>query len=214
MRGEIELYAILDRAVSRGRDLREVLEAVIAGGCRMVQLREKEWPIRRLLPLAQELRDRARSSGVTFIVNDRLDAALAIEADGLHVGQDDLPAPIARRLLKPGTLLGVSSHSLEQARQAQADGADYVAVGSIYPTGTKPESQLVGVDLVRQVRPHLHVPLVAIGGITTRNVGEVIRAGADGVAVLSAICAAPDPAQAARDFLAAIEAAKGQRTPS
>jgi len=212
-RGEIELYAILDRAVSRGRDLREILEAVIAGGCRMVQFREKEGSIRALLPLGRELRDRARSAGVTFIVNDRLDAALALEADGLHIGQDDLPAPIARRLLEPGMLLGVSNHSLEQARQAQADGADYVAVGSIYPTGTKPEFQLVGVELVRQVRPHLRVPLVAIGGITTRNVGEVIRAGADGVAVISAICGAPDPAQATRDFLAGIKAAKRPRTP-
>ncbi len=214
MRGEIELYAILDRAVSRGRDLRDILEAVIAGGCRMVQLREKEWSIRRLLPLARELRDRALSAVVTFIVNDRLESSLAIEADGLHVGQDDLPAPVARRLLKPGMLLGVSSHSLEQARQAQSDGADYVAVGSIYPTGTKPEFQLVGIELVHQVRPHLRVPLVAIGGITTRNAGELIRAGADGVAVISAICAAPDPAQDARDFLAGIRAAKRQRTPS
>lgn len=207
---QIDLYAILDRAVSRGRDLREILDAVIAGGCRMVQLREKDWSTRQLLPLAQELRNRAREAGITFIVNDRLDLALAIEADGLHVGQDDLPASIARRLLMPGMILGVSSHSLEQAQQAQAEGADYVAVGSIYPTGTKPEFQLVGVALLRQVRPLIRVPLVAIGGITTRNVGEVIRAGADGVAVISALCASPDPAQAARDFRAGIKAAKGR----
>lgn len=203
-----ELYAILDRAASRGRNLREILDAVIAGGCRMIQLREKEWSTRQLLPLAQELRARARSAGVTFIVNDRFDLALAIDADGLHVGQDDLPAPVARRLLKPGMILGVSSHSLEQARQAQADGADYVAVGSIYPTGTKPEFQLVGLALLREVRPHIRAPLVAIGGITADNVGEVIRAGADGVAVISAVCGAPDPAQAAREFIARIRAAK------
>jgi len=206
----MELYAILDRTASRGPDLREILEAVITGGCQVVQLREKEWSTRQLLPLAQELRDRARNAGVTFIVNDRLDVALAVEADGLHVGQDDLPAPIARQLLKPGMILGVSSHSLEQARQAQADGADYVAVGSIYPTGTKAEFQLVGAGLLPQVRPYIRVPLVAIGGITPGNVGEVIRAGADGVAVISAICAAPNPAQATRDFLTAIKAAKGQ----
>ncbi len=205
-----ELYTILDRTASRGRDLREILEAVIAGGCRMVQLREKEWSTRQLLPLAQELRDRARNAGVTFIVNDRLDVALAVEADGLHVGQDDLPAPIARQLLKPGMILGVSSHSIEQARQTQADGADYVAVGSIYPTGTKAEFQLVGGGLLRQVRPYIRAPLVAIGGITPDNVGEVIRAGADGVAVISVICAAPNPAEVTRDFLAAIKAAKGQ----
>ena len=205
---DIELYAILDRAVSRGRDVRAILDSVIAGGCRMVQLREKEWSTRHLLPVAQELRDRARQAGVTFIVNDRLDVALAVDADGLHVGQDDLPAPIARRLLRPGMILGVSCHSLAQARQAQADGADYVAVGSIYPTGTKPEFQLVGVELVRQVRPFIRVPLVAIGGIAPGNVGEVIRAGVDGVAVISALCSAPDPAEAAREFFERIRAAR------
>lgn len=208
LRLEIELYAILDRAASRGRDLREILDAVIAGGCRMVQLREKEWSTRQLLPLAQELRDRTGKAGVTFIVNDRLDVALAVEADGLHVGQDDLPAPIARRLLRPGMILGVSSHSRDQARQAEADGADYVAVGSIYPSGTKPAYELVGVELLRQIRPLLHVPLVAIGGITPGNVGEVIRAGADGVAVISALCAAPDPARAVRAFLERIRATR------
>lgn len=206
-----ELYVILDRAASHGRDLREILDAVIAGGCRMVQLREKEWPTRQLLPLAQELRARARDAGVTFIVNDRLDLALAIDADGLHVGQDDLPAPIARRLLKPGMILGVSSHSLAQARQAQADGADYIAVGSIYPTGTKPEFQLVGLALLREVRPHIRAPLVAIGGITADNVGEVVRAGADGVAVISAVSGAPDPAQAAWELITRIRAAKSAR---
>lgn len=174
----------------------------------MVQLREKEWPVSQLLPLAQELRQRARKAGVTFVVNDRLDVALAVEADGVHVGQDDLPAPVARPLLRSGMLLGVSSHSVAQARQAQADGADYVAVGSIYPTATKPGFQLVGLELLRQVRPLIHVPLVAIGGITPGNVGEVIRAGADGVAVISALCAAPDPAQAARQFLERIRAAR------
>lgn len=205
---QVELYAILDRAVSGGRDLREILDAVIAGGCRMVQLREKEWSVRQLLPLAQELREQARKAGATFIVNDRLDVALAVEADGLHVGQDDLPAPIARRLLRPGMILGVSSHSLQQARQAQADGADYVAVGSIYPTTTKPGFELVGLELLRQARPVIRVPLVAIGGITPGNVGEVIRAGADGVAVISALCSAADPAQVTRQFLERIRAVR------
>lgn len=205
---QLELYAILDRAASRGRDPEEVLEAVIAGGCGMVQLREKEWPTRQLLPLALTLRDRARKAGVTFIVNDRLDVALAVDADGLHVGQDDLPAPMARRLLRPGMLLGVSSHTLDQARQAQADGADYVAVGAIYPTGTKQAFQLVGVEFVRQVRREIRVPLIAIGGITLDNVAEVIRAGADGVAVISALSQASDTAQAAREFLERVRAAK------
>src|SRR5919198_4345810 len=138
------LYVILDRGAARGRDLVEVLEAVIAGGCRMVQLREKEWASGRLLPLAERLRARRRAAGVTFIVNDRVDLALVVEADGVHLGQDDLPPRSARPLLRPGMILGVSTHSVEQARAAQAAGADYVAVGSMFPTATKSDFELVG----------------------------------------------------------------------
>lgn len=204
----VELYVILDRTASRGRDLRDVLDGVIRGGARLVQFREKEWSPRQCLPLLEELRGRARSAGVSFVVNDRLDLALAVGADGLHLGQDDLPAPVARRLLPASMFLGVSTHSLEQARQAQADGADYVAVGSVFPTATKPEFQLVGLELVKQARQGVKVPLVAIGGITPENVTEVIRAGADGVAVISAICGASDPVEATRRFLERVRAAK------
>lgn len=204
----VELYVILDRTASRGRDLRDVLDGVIRGGARLVQFREKEWSSRQCFPLLQELRGHARSAGVSFVVNDRLDLALAVGADGLHLGQDDLPAPVARRLLPTSMFLGVSTHTLEQARQAQADGADYVAVGSIFPTATKPEFQLVGLELVKRARQAVTGPLVAIGGITPENVAEVIRAGADGVAVISAICGASDPAEATRRFLERIRAAK------
>src|SRR5512138_2246080 len=109
------LYVVLDRTAARGRDLDSLLAAVIDGGCRMVQLREKTWPSGRLLPLARRLRERCRTAGVTFIVNDRIDLALALEADGVHLGQDDLPPAVARPLLAPGMLLGISTHSLEQA---------------------------------------------------------------------------------------------------
>jgi len=202
------VYVVLDRGAARGRDLTTLLSAVIAGGCRMVQLREKEWPSGRLLPVARRLRDQCRTAGITFIVNDRVDLAVAVEADGVHLGQDDLPAPVARALLRPGMVVGVSTHSLEQALVAQADGADYRAVGAMYPTGTKPDFQLVGPALVREVRPAIRVPLIGIGGITPANAGAVIRAGADGVAVISAVCAAPDPEAATRDFVAAIMAAR------
>jgi thiamine-phosphate diphosphorylase len=182
---------------------------VLAGGCRVVQLREKNLPPVELHSLAAALRRRCREAGCLFIVNDRVDLALAVEADGVHVGQDDLPAREARRLLRPGMLLGVSTHDEDQARRARADGADYVAVGSMFPTGSKPGFQLVGPDLLRRVRPDIAVPLVAIGGITVDNVAEVIRAGADAVAVISAVCAAPDPAAAARSFMERIRAAGG-----
>ena len=205
------LYVILDRSATGGRDLEEILEATIAGGCRLIQLREKEWPSGRLLPLAERLRERCRRAGVTFIVNDRVDLALAVGADGVHLGQDDLPVRAARPLLRPGMMLGRSTHSVAQAREAQAEGADYVAVGSMFPTQTKPDFELVGPDLVRAVRSSIKAPLIGIGGITRENVAQVIGAGADGVAVISAVCGAPDPAAATREFLAAISAERDLR---
>jgi len=202
------LYVILDRAAARGRSLEEILDGTIAGGCRTVQLREKEWPSGRLLPLAARLRARCHEAGTTFIVNDRVDLALALEADGVHLGQDDLPAPVARPLLRRGMILGVSTHSVEQARAAAAAGADYVAVGSMFPTATKPDFQLVGPALIRAVRGEIRVPLIGIGGITAENVGDVIRAGADGVAVISAVCGAADPLLATRRLCEAIRTAR------
>jgi thiamine-phosphate pyrophosphorylase len=202
------LYVILDRTVAGGRDLVELLDAVIAGGARMVQLREKTWPSGQLLPLAERLRARCRQAGVTFIMNDRVDLAVAVQADGVHLGQDDLPPRHARPLLRPGMILGVSTHSVEQARRAQADGADYVAVGAMFPTQSKPDFELVGPALVRAVRPEIRVPLVGIGGITPANAGEVIRAGADGVSVISAVCAAADPTAASAHFLDVIHRAR------
>jgi thiamine-phosphate pyrophosphorylase len=202
------LYVILDRGATGVRDFGPLLDAVLAGGCRVVQLREKTMPLNELYPVARELRRRCGEAGCLFIVNDRVDLALAVEADGVHVGQDDLPALEARRLLRPGMILGVSTHDEDQARQARDDGADYVAVGSMFPTGSKPGFQLVGPELIRRVRPEIPVPLVAIGGITVDNVAAVIRAGADAVAVISAVCAAPDPAVAARRFLETIRATR------
>ena len=204
------LYLILDRTVAGGRDLESILAAALDGGAEMVQLREKTWPSGTLFSLAQRLRGRCRAARVPFIVNDRVDLALAVEADGVHLGQDDLPPAAARRLLRPGMILGLSTHSVEQAQAAQAAGADYVAVGAMFPTASKPEFELVGPALAREVRPVVRVPLIAIGGITPDNVGEVIAAGADGVAVISAVCAAADPAAAARRFIDAIEAARAR----
>jgi thiamine-phosphate pyrophosphorylase len=202
------LYVVLDRTAARGRDLVELLALALAGGSRMIQLREKEWPSGRLLPLAEKLRAACAAAGATFIVNDRVDLALAVGAYGVHLGQDDLPARAARPLLRPGMILGISTHSVEQARAAQADGADYVAVGSMFATTSKADFQLVGPDLMRKLRGEIRVPLIGIGGITPDNVSEVIQAGADGVAVISAVCAAPDPKAAAAGFLTQIRAAR------
>jgi len=195
------LYVILDRAAARGRELPALLEAVLAGGGRVVQLREKTMPMAELFPLARTLRERCRRAGALFIVNDRADLALALEADGLHVGQEDLPAAAARRILRPGMILGVSTHDEPQARRAREDGADYIAVGSIFPTGTKTGFQLVGLDLLRELRPRLGVPVVAIGGITEANAAQVMEAGADAAAVISAVCGTPDPREATARLL-------------
>jgi thiamine-phosphate pyrophosphorylase len=207
------LYVILDRSASGGRDLVDLLAAVIDGGCRMVQLREKQWPSGRLLPLAERLRARCAAAGVTFIVNDRVDLALVVGADGVHLGQDDLPPRAARPLLRPGMILGISTHSVAQALAAQADGADYVAVGSMFATRSKADFELVGPDLLRKLRGEIRVPLVGIGGITHDNVQEVVRAGADGVAVISAVGAAADPRAACASFVELIWAARGLTAP-
>src|SRR3990172_3673086 len=184
-RSDLALYVILDRTASHGRALREILDGVIAGGGRLVQFREKEWPLRRCLPLLEDLRRRARQAGIGFAGNDPLG-----------------PAPArGRRPLPPSMSPGVPTHTGEQARQAEREGADYVAVGSIFPTATKPEFQLVGLDLLREVRGQIRAPLVAIGGITVDNAAQVVEAGADGVAVISAVCGAPDPAEATRRLL-------------
>ncbi|HXG04538.1 MAG TPA: thiamine phosphate synthase [Candidatus Binatia bacterium] len=206
---DVRLYVILDRTAARGRELATILEGALAGGCRLFQLREKQWPSGRLLPVAERLRALCREAGATFIVNDRIDLALAVDADGVHLGQEDLPPASARPLLRPGMVLGLSTHSEAQAWAAQAAGADYVAVGAMFPTGTKPDFQLVGPALLRKLRGAIRVPLIGIGGITHANVAEVIRAGADGVAVISAVCGAPDPEAATRRFLDLIDAARG-----
>jgi thiamine-phosphate pyrophosphorylase len=184
-----------------------VLDAVLAGGGRLVQLRDKRSPVSDLYPLARAVVARCHRAGALLIVNDRVDLALAVDADGVHLGQDDLPAAAGRRLLRPAMILGVSTHDPEQARRAVADGADYVAVGSIFPTGTKAGFQLVGPELVRKLRPEIPVPLVGIGGITADNAAEVIAAGADGVAVISAVCAAEEPTAATRLLLERLRAA-------
>jgi thiamine-phosphate pyrophosphorylase len=205
------LYAILDRSVAGDRSLIDLLDLILAGGCRLIQLRDKTTSPVDLLPVARHLARRCREVGALFIVNDRADLAVAAEADGLHVGQDDLPAREARPLLRPGMILGVSTHDEDQARAAVSDGADYVAVGSIFPTTSRAGFQLVGTDLIRRVRPVVPVPLVAIGGITADNAAEVIRAGADGVAVISAVCAGPDPESATRTLLDRLRSAERSR---
>ena len=174
----------------------------------MIQFRDTRAGSRQLLPQAREMAQLCLDSGVRLIVNDRLDLALAVDADGVHLGQDDLPPKAARALLGAGKILGVSTHSLDQAVRAAEDGADYLGIGPIFTTATKPTGyKPVGCEMIRQLRQRIDLPLLAIGGITLDNVGEVIRAGATGAAVISAIIGSDDMARATEAFLAVIRKA-------
>lgn len=178
----------------------------------MIQLRDKVAGPRQLLSAARDIAQLCRACGVCFIVNDRLDLALAADADGVHLGQDDLPSKAARTILGRDKFLGVSTHSLEQAIQAAEEGADYLGIGPIFATGTKATGyEPRGCDIIRQLRARINLPLVAIGGITLTNVGEVIAAGATGAAVISGIVGTDDITAATAAFVAAIQHAAHRR---
>lgn len=204
----LDVYVILDRGAAGGRDLVDLAGVLLEAGVRWLQLRDKQAGARELLVLARRLNIRVEAAGGVLVVNDRPDVAVLAGARGVHLGQDDLPVPEVRRLW-PALLVGVSTHDVAQARQAQADGADYVAVGSVFPTTSKGGFELVGLDTLRGVRAEVRVPLVAIGGITLSRVPAVVAAGADGVAVISAVTGAPDPGGAAARLLEAVRTARG-----
>ncbi len=185
-----ELYVITDRKMLHGKSEAEA-----------VQLRLKDADGGEMLALAKEMEKTANEYGKIFIVNDRVDVAVLAGADGVHLGQSDIPVREARRLTGPDMLIGVSVTTPEQARQAVADGADYVAVGAVFPTATKKDAkQGVGLDAVYLIKQAVNVPVVAIGGINRGNLLEVFRAGADSVAVVSAVMDQPDIRKAAHEL--------------
>lgn len=204
------LYAVTDEATAVGRSHVEIAEGALTGGAPVVQLRAKDAGGREMLHLAEALLTRTRAAGAALIVNDRVDVALAAGADGVHVGQSDLPARVARKLIGDDLLLGVSATALDQALTAEADGADYVGFGPIFDArATKPDAKdPTGVERLREVCARLTIPVIAIGGIGPANADDVIRAGAAGVAVVSAITAQPDLAEATRVLLAQLSRAR------
>lgn len=197
------LYFVVGRADTGGRPLRAVVEEAIAGGARIVQLREKTNDVREVMPLARELRAITRERGVLYIINDRVDIAAAVDADGVHLGQDDLPIEDARRVLGIGKIIGISTHSIRQAQEAERRGADYIGVGPVFPTTTK-DCTPVGLGLVTEVAKSVRIPFFAIGGINSANIEQVLQAGACRVAVVSAVAAAPDARAAAAALYGAI----------
>jgi thiamine-phosphate pyrophosphorylase len=194
---DVQLCVLVTESLCRASLVGTVKEAIL-GGAQMIQLREKNLDDRALLARARDIRKLTQASGVLFIVNDRPDIARLVEADGVHLGQDDLPVQEARRVLGPEALIGVSTHNLEQVRQAILDGANYVGVGPTFPSQTKEFDALAGLEFVQQAMAETSLPAFAIGGIDVNNIAKVRAAGARRVAVSHAVCAAEDPRYVAR----------------
>jgi thiamine-phosphate pyrophosphorylase len=200
-------YLVTQSNRSQGRTSREIVEAAIAGGVDIVQIREKHRSARERLDLARELRPLTARNGVALVVNDRVDIAGAADADGVHLGDDDLPVAAARKQLGDEALIGRSVSSVAGAREAAAAGADYLGVGAVFHTDSKnvtDEKQAIGLDVVRAIDSAVDLPFVGIGGVTPENAADIVAAGADGVAVISAITAAEDPQAATRGLTDAV----------
>jgi thiamine-phosphate diphosphorylase len=202
------LYAIIDSQALGERNHLKVADQLIRGGAKTIQLRDKLSSKDELLTIAQQMSKLCSQHDVLFIINDHLDIALAAGADGLHLGQKDLPVKEARRLLPIDRILGCSVTTVDQATAAESDGADYLAVGSIYPTLSKETAIVVGLERLRQIGQAVSLPLIAIGGINRDNVTDVVAAGADAVAIISAILEAKNIEEAARQVIAGFEAGK------
>jgi thiamine-phosphate pyrophosphorylase len=197
---QVDVYPVTCEELSEGRSNPEVLEAVIRGGAKIIQLREKEYQKKDLYHLALRFREMTAKAGVMLIINDHVDIALAVDADGVHLGQDDLPLTVARQLA-PDLLIGASTHSLEQALQAERNGADYINIGPIFITKTKEgvESSL-GPEAIARISPHIKVPFTVMGGINEENLDLVLAKGAGRVAMVTAITGAADIAATVRSL--------------
>lgn len=209
---DYSLYLVTDRALLGARDMCRVVAEAVAGGVSCVQLREKALDARDFVRLAQDLLAVTRPAGVPLLVNDRVDVALAVDADGVHVGQEDIPADLVRRMIGPERILGVTAHNAEELARAVADGADYVGTCAVFGTPTKTDTRPpMGIAGLRERYDASPIPVVAIGGIDHTNARELILAGADGVAVVRAIMAAEDTRAAAADLRRIVDAALRER---
>lgn len=206
---DYSLYLVTDRNLAKGRSILEIVQAAVEGGVTCVQLREKECSTLEFIEQALAVRDFLKDRGVPLIINDRVDVALAVAADGVHLGQTDMPLKTAQKIVGGAMIIGISAESIEDAVEAERGGADYVGVSPIYATPTKTDTAPpLGLEGLRAIRETVKLPLVAIGGLNQHNAAAVIRSGGDGVAVVSAIVAAGDPAGAARNLKQIIEEAR------
>jgi thiamine-phosphate pyrophosphorylase len=205
---EAGVYLVTEESQSAGRTSEAIAEAALAAGIRAIQIREKDGTARRALEIALAIREMTRGYGALLIVNDRIDLALAVGADGVHLGQDDLPLDYARHLLGPDALIGLSITDASQLDGPDVAQADYLGVGSVFPTGSKADATLTGLPLLRASRLAVGAPIVAIGGIAADKAAAAVEAGADVLAVISAITQAADPGQAAATLLAVVRAGR------
>jgi len=198
---DYSLYLVTDRGLARGRTTLEIVKAAVYGGASVVQLREKDCSTREFIEQAYRIKAFLKDHGVPLIINDRLDVAQAVKADGVHLGQSDMPLGLAKEILSNSMIIGISAESLQDAIEAEKGGADYLGVSPIYATPTKTDTAPpLGLAELKKIRKAVKLPLVGIGGLSKENAADVIRSGADGVAVVSAIVAADDPETAAREL--------------
>ncbi len=206
---DLSLYLVTDPRLTAERGLLETVRAAVAGGVTLVQLRDPDAKGRALAEQARALLDLLRPLGIPLLINDRVDVAVAVGADGVHLGQDDLDPAAARAMLGPDRILGLSVGTLEELAASDLAGVDYLGTGPVRGTGTKADAgAAIGVDGFAAVRARVSLPMVAIGGLGRADVGPIIRAGADGIAVVSAICAAPDVKSAAHALREEVTAAR------
>lgn len=206
---DYSLYLVTDRGLARGRSTLDIVTAATQGGTTIVQLREKDFSTRDFIAQAFSIQEFLKTRGIPLIINDRVDVAQAVGADGVHLGQTDMPLEMAKGILGDKMIIGISAESLADAIAAENGGADYLGVSPIYATPTKTDTApALGLEGLRQIRKAVRLPLVGIGGLNRDNAADVIRNGADGVAVVSAIVAADDPETAARQLRRVIKEAQ------
>jgi len=190
---DYSLYLVTDRGILKGRDIFKAVEDAILGGVTLVQLREKDISSLDFYNIALKMKKLTSSYNIPLIINDRLDIALAVDADGLHIGQEDLPLEVARKLLGPGKILGYSVSNVEEAVRGQAGGADYLGAGAVYPTGSKADAGTpIGIEGLKEIKKSVLIPVVGIGGISVNNIEEVKNSGVDGISLISAILGSED----------------------
>ena len=200
------LHVLTDTVLQSRFSHLELATMAIKGGADTIQFRQKIGTTREMIEIVRQLKKLCKDSGVTLIVNDRLDVAIAADADGVHLGKDDFPIPQARKLLGESLIIGGSAASLEEAQKCLAEGADYIGFGPVYPTTSKADAgPVTGIELLKQAVAAIPLPIIAIGGISVENTAEVMRAGARGIAVISAVCCQKNPEQATRALSQALQ---------